>query len=95
MTPKLKAVKCPEGMKLLHTLRGHKGIIYGLSWSPDVKYRKIFAGAVFKTAPAKMHKLIEAFGYRYRGEKGSHCVFKHESISKIMNLQEEKGIAKV
>ncbi|MGR3220412.1 MAG: type II toxin-antitoxin system HicA family toxin [Candidatus Anammoxibacter sp.] len=42
----------------------------------------------------EMQKLIEAFGYRYRGGKGSHCVFKHESISEIMNLQEEKGMAK-
>jgi len=43
----------------------------------------------------EMKKLIEAFGYRYRGGKGSHCVYKHDGIIEIMNLQEEKGMAKV
>lgn len=39
-------------------------------------------------------KLIEAFGYRYRGGKESHCVYKNADVSEIMNLQEDKGMAK-
>jgi hypothetical protein len=29
---KLKPEKNPAGMKLLHTLHGHTGIIYGTTW---------------------------------------------------------------
>jgi len=42
----------------------------------------------------EMQKLIEAFGYRYRGGKGSHFVYKNAGVSEIMNLQEDKGMAK-
>ncbi|MHC4478298.1 MAG: TIR domain-containing protein [Planctomycetota bacterium] len=34
----LRARKVPGGFELLHTLRGHKGVIFGLAWSPDGRF---------------------------------------------------------
>ena len=38
--------------------------------------------------------LIEAFGFEYDRTKGSHTMYKHMGVPKIMNIQDDKGQAK-
>lgn len=38
--------------------------------------------------------LIEAFGFRYERAEGSHNMYKHKNVPKIINAQNEKGQAK-
>jgi predicted RNA binding protein YcfA (HicA-like mRNA interferase family) len=38
--------------------------------------------------------LLEAFGFRLSRINGSHHVFVHQQVRKIVNLQEENGKAK-
>ena len=38
--------------------------------------------------------LIEAFGFEHDRIKGSHAMYKHTGIPKIMNIQDDKGQAK-
>ena len=38
-------------------------------------------------------KLIEAFGFRYRGGKGSHQVYVKEGVLEILNVQSVRGRA--
>lgn len=39
-------------------------------------------------------KLAEAFGFRYKGGKGSHKVYSRKGIPEILNFQNIKGKAK-
>jgi len=39
-------------------------------------------------------KLAEAFGFVYKGGKGSHKVYSREGIIEILNFQNVKGMAK-
>jgi len=38
--------------------------------------------------------LIEAFGFMYERTEGSHRMYKHKDVAKIVNAQNEKGQAK-
>ena len=39
-------------------------------------------------------KLAEAFGFKYKGGKGSHVVYSKKGIIEIVNFQNVKGMAK-
>ena len=39
-------------------------------------------------------KLAEAFGFEYKGGKGSHEVYTKKGVIEILNLQNVKGFAK-
>lgn len=41
-----------------------------------------------------MCKLVEAFGFKYRGGKGSHRIYIKEGVFEILNFQNDKGKAK-
>ena len=38
--------------------------------------------------------LIEAFGFEYDRTRGSHNMYKHLGIPKVINIQDDKGQAK-
>ncbi len=38
--------------------------------------------------------LVEAFGFRFARQSGSHHVFVHQDVPELLNLQEVKGQAK-
>ena len=38
--------------------------------------------------------LIESFGFEYDRTRGSHTMYKHMGVPKIMNIQDDKGQAK-
>lgn len=39
-------------------------------------------------------KIAEAFGFQFRGGKGSHRIYKKEGIEELLNFQDVKGKAK-
>jgi hypothetical protein len=39
-------------------------------------------------------KLSEAFGFKYKGSKGSHTVYSKKGIPEIVNFQNVNGMAK-
>ncbi|MBI4063637.1 MAG: type II toxin-antitoxin system HicA family toxin [Elusimicrobia bacterium] len=39
-------------------------------------------------------RIVEAFGFRYRGGRGSHRVYAKEGVVEILNFQEVKRMAK-
>jgi len=39
-------------------------------------------------------KLAEAFGFAFNRQKGSHRIYTHDGIRKIMNFQDDYGKAK-
>ena len=38
--------------------------------------------------------LIEAFGFEHDRARGSHTIYKHSDVPKIINIQNDKGHAK-
>jgi hypothetical protein len=44
---------------------------------------------------ADLVRLVEALGFRATGGRGSHRVFVHPAVAELINLQEERGQAKV
>ena len=43
---------------------------------------------------ADMTKLVEAFGFNFVRQKGSHHIFSHPDVPKLVNLQNVHGQAK-
>ncbi len=43
---------------------------------------------------AEIYGIVEIFGFRYKGGKGSHRIFVKEGITEIMNFQNVKGKVK-
>lgn len=39
-------------------------------------------------------RLVEAFGFIFQRQKGSHRIYAHEGIKQIMNFQNDQGKAK-
>lgn len=59
--------------------------------------RKLFEKALAGPHNISFHDmivLVEAFGFRLSRINGSHHVFVHPQVRKIVNLQEENGKAK-
>jgi len=42
----------------------------------------------------RLCKIAEAFGFRFRGGKGSHRVYVREGVKEILNFQDVSGKAK-
>ena len=42
----------------------------------------------------KLCKIVEAFGFRFRGGKGSHRIYVQEEVGEMLNLQNVSGKAK-
>ncbi len=42
----------------------------------------------------KMCNIAEAFGFRFRGGKGSHRIYVREDITELLNFQNANGKAK-
>lgn len=42
----------------------------------------------------EIYKLAEAFGFRYKGGKGSHKMYSKKGIPEILNFQNVRGKAK-
>jgi len=39
-------------------------------------------------------KIVELFGFKLKGMKGSHRIYMREDVREILNFQEVKGMAK-
>lgn len=55
--------------------------------------KRILAGAK-NIRFEEMISLVEAFGFRLLRVKGSHHIFTHDGLDKLLNLQEADGEAK-
>lgn len=58
------------------------------------KSRKLFDKTVNNPNDVRFEdfcKLAEAFGFKYKGSKGSHKVYSQKGIEEILNLQNVKG----
>ena len=42
----------------------------------------------------KLCKIVEAFGFRFKGGKGSHRIYVQEEIGEMLNFQNVSGRAK-
>jgi hypothetical protein len=42
----------------------------------------------------RLCKIVQKFGFRFRGGKGSHRIFVREGVEEMLNLQNEGGKAK-
>ncbi len=56
--------------------------------------KRLSGGAFRNVAFADMKSLIEGFGFKRVRVAGSHHIFKHPTVSEMINLQEVKGEAK-
>ena len=42
----------------------------------------------------KICRIVEAFGFRFRGGKGSHRIYVRDGVEELLNFQEVNGKAK-
>jgi len=42
----------------------------------------------------RLCRIVEAFGFKYRGGKGSHVIYVREGVEEFLNFQNVRGRAK-
>ena len=54
---------------------------------PDELLRRLVAGNTANVAFSDFVKLVEAFGFEFKRQHGSHLMFKHPAVAEVLSIQ--------
>lgn len=61
---------------------------------PSRLFARLATGAFRNISFNDFRRLVEAFGWELDRVNGSHHIFKHVEVERLINLQDHKGTAK-